>query len=245
MAARTVGRSQAERMWMIGGALLALLTVVIGYFFFIGPQRDETANLQSQAADAATQNSLLQAKVNSLRTQNLDLAKYQSQLARAREALPPTSGLPDFLRTLQSLSSSTLTSVDQLNVDTPKDVTAVAAGNATATASAEPSGGNAAAVAQAPAPAPAATAAVPGGIYALPITAVVKGTPAALNAFLDQLQNVQPRAVLITAITEGTDPGASTDRTGRGAMSLNLTMAAFVATPGGPSAPATIPTPGR
>jgi hypothetical protein len=43
-----------------------------------------------------------------------------------------------------------------------------------------------------------------------------------LNEFLNQLQTVQPRAVLITAVTEaaGTASGATT--------TLNLTMQAFV-----------------
>lgn len=244
MAARTVARSQAERMWMIGGVVLALLVVVIGYFFFVGPQRDETASLESQAADARSQNSMLESKISSLRSQSANLAKYRSQLTTARQALPATSGLPDFLRTLQSLGNATLTTVKSIDVGQPVDVTTVANGQPTAAPSAAPTG-NAAAIANAPAAAAAGTTAKPGGVYSLPITAQITGSPGALNGFLQQLQSVQPRAVLITGITEASN---STSSKGGDAQSLQLTMSAFVApsdATAGAGATGAAPTPGR
>ena len=36
-------RTQTERLWIGGGAVLALIVTVIGYFFLIGPQRSKTA----------------------------------------------------------------------------------------------------------------------------------------------------------------------------------------------------------
>lgn len=57
------------------------------------------------------------------------------------------------------------------------------------------------------------------GVQALPISAQVNGPTDRLAVFLDQLQTVQPRAVLLTHVVEGTQTGAS---------SLQLTMTAFV-----------------
>jgi Tfp pilus assembly protein PilO len=75
--------------------------------------------------------------------------------------------------------------------------------------------------------APAQVTGVTGQVYALPIALTAAGTTDALNAFLDQLQRVQPRAVLITnanasAATEE-DGSVTNDQT------LALSLKAFVA----------------
>jgi hypothetical protein len=104
--------------------------------------------------------------------------------------------------------------------------------NGTATPGAQPS-------TSAPAPG-GATSTAPGGatntgatnpmqIYALPITADVSGSPAALGRFLDQLQRVQPRAVLITQLTEKAATSAQNGHAVGGSTSLTLSMQAFVA----------------
>jgi hypothetical protein len=197
--------SQRERAWLLGTAVAAVLLVLIGYFAFISPERGKTKDVQSQVADAQTQNITLSSRVSSLAIQYKKLDKYQADLAKARQALPSTSGLTDFLSTLQTIGTATHAD-SSLTVGTPTDVTSLSGTTSGST------GGTAAAVGSA-------------HIYALPITAQVSGTVAALNAFLTQLQSVQPRAVLISQITE-TSPAAGA--TGAG-TTLQLTMKAFVA----------------
>jgi hypothetical protein len=213
--ARAVPRSQAERLWLIGGALVAFLLLVLGYFLFISPQRSHTSRVNSQVDTARQQNATLQAHIDALRLQNRNLAKYEQQLKTARLALPSTSGVSDFLRSLQALGNATSTDVTALTVGSPTNVSTVAGA--------------------APAARPTATTAsggttAGGTIFALPITAQVSGAPAALNKFLQQLQAVQPRAVLITQLTEttGTAPGAAAVH-GSSGTALQLTMQAFVA----------------
>ncbi|MDT4903579.1 MAG: hypothetical protein QOH52_1595 [Pseudonocardiales bacterium] len=215
-------RSQPERLWLIGGGIVGALMVLIGYFFFISPQRSQTSDVNSQAATARQEAATLQAHINTLRAQNKQLAKYRVELAAAQRALPSTSGLSDFLRTLQSLGNSTQTTVQMLTVGPPTDVSVVAANTPTGTTA--PS-------TPAPSPsaaAPGATSGTPvtGGVYGLSISTSISGTAAALNNFLAQLQAVQPRAVLITQLTEG-----DTTTSGSGSKSgttLQLTMQAFV-----------------
>jgi len=78
------------------------------------------------------------------------------------------------------------------------------------------------------------------GVYAMTISAQITGSPTNLNRFLDQLQNVQPRAVLIASVNEAS--GAANPGTGTGgsvpagATTLQLTMEAFVAPNAAPSA---------
>jgi Tfp pilus assembly protein PilO len=219
--AAAVPRSQMERLWLVAGGLTAFVMLLVGYFFFISPQRSNTSDVQGQTATVQEQNAQLQARLDALREQNKDLAKYQAELQAAQEALPATSGTSDFLRTLQSLGAATLTNVTELTVGQPIDVTPVTAGEPTTSESTP---------ATSPTPeaaAPPAPAAVPPGVYALPITATVSGSPNALSKFLDQLQAVQPRAVLISSITMSS--GATGASQAGNSYTLQLTMRAFVA----------------
>jgi Tfp pilus assembly protein PilO len=195
--------SPRERTWVLGTAVAALLLVLIGYFAFISPEHSKAQDVQSQVADAQTQNVTLSARVTSLAMQSKKLATYKADLAKARLALPSTSGMTDFLRTLQSIGNATHAD-SSLTVGTPTDVTSLS-GATPSSGSTNLSVGSA-------------------HIYALPITAQVSGTVAQLNAFLTQLQSVQPRAVLISEITE-TSPATGAS----GATTLQLTMQAFVA----------------
>jgi Tfp pilus assembly protein PilO len=221
-----VPRSQVERLWLVAGGLVAFVMLLIGYFFFISPQRSSTSDVNQQTATARQQNAVLQARLDALREQNKNLSRYKAQLAAGQEALPSTSGTSDFLRTLQSLGAATLTDVTQLTVGQPKDVTPVSVTQPVAATS------TAAAAAETEAAAPAAAAAAAPGVYALPITASVSGSAPALAKFLDQLQAVQPRAVLISSISMTTgSSGAAADS---GSYTVQLTMEAFVA----PTSPA-------
>ena len=226
-------RSPKERLWLRGGAFAAFILLLVGYFFLISPQRSDTSSLKSQVSGAQQQNAVLQARIEALRQQNTNLAKYQAQYAQARLALPASSGVSDFLRSLQSLGNATLTDVESLTVGTPTNVTP--SGPQSSAPGAAPSTG-----ASSPTPAPTTQTATPGNgtgvstgasgaIFALPITADVTGSPAALGKFLDQLQRVQPRAVLITQVTEQAATSAAAGRTASGSIGLTLTMQAFVA----------------
>jgi type IV pilus assembly protein PilO len=80
---------------------------------------------------------------------------------------------------------------------------------------------------------PAPEEAVP-GVWALPIQLTAEGTAERLGGFLQQLQGSdQKRAVLIRVA----DLGSGSDGSATGALTLNLTVKAFVAPPAGAGAP--------
>ena len=212
-------RTQLEKLWLIGAGLVTALMLVVGYFFFVAPQRSQTDRINGEVASAQTQNAALQARIASLQEQAKQLPRYRQQLEEAHLALPSTSGLPDFLRTLQAIGSQTLTKVTSVSVSAPADVTGLAAAGPApaATATAQPSG-------------PPAGPNVGGAhVYALPISATVSGSATQLANFLTQLQAVQPRAVLISqlSLTAGQTGGGKHAVTA--ATTLSLTMQAFVA----------------
>lgn len=212
-----MSRKELERLWIAGAAVVGLLLVLIGYFGFIGPQRSQTRDINAQVNAATAANSSLSDTITNLSMQSRDLPKYEAELTQARLALPSTSGLSDFLRTLQTIGTTTNTDTS-LSVNAPTDVTALATGTSTTVAPATATSSSA----------PAAPTVNGAHVYALPITAQVKGNVADLNAFLTQLQSVQPRAVLISQITETTGANASTGAV-TSAPGLTLTMQAFVA----------------
>jgi Tfp pilus assembly protein PilO len=227
-------RTSTEKLWLIGAALVAFVIVVIGYFFFISPQRDQTVQVGEQITTAQLENQTLQSRIGALASQNKKLATYQQTLQKAELALPATSSMPDFLRTLQSIGNATSTTFTSLTVGIPEALVAPAAVAPTSgqTSSAPTTSGT--------------TAPAAASIYSIPITTTVTGTPAQLSEFLTQLQSVQPRAVLITLITQGaTSPNATTTSKGGGGQSnLSLTMEAFVAPAANAAAPTATPTAG-
>jgi len=213
-----VPRSQAERLWLVGGGVATLLITVIGFLLVISPQRGETGRVHTKLTGVQHRNATLEQRLAQLRQQNQNLASFERQLAAAREALPTTSNVSDFLRSLQALGGQTQTEVTSLGVTAPTPVP-----TPTAAASTAPVPGPA----QQPAINPQALA----GLYALTTTVQLSGSPQNLTRFLDQLQTVQPRAVLITGVQESTGASGTVAGAGRGSTTLQLTLEAFVAPP--------------
>lgn len=236
-----VPRSTPEKMWLAGGVVGGLVLVLIAYLAFIGPQQHSTSDVRSQIDSARMQNTALQARITSLQAQNKNLAKYEASLAKAKLALPSTSGASDFLRNLQTLGNSTATTVSAFTLGAPTAVTPAAA--AAPGAPGAPAASSTAPAAPA-APAAAAAAATAPQLYSMGITAQVTGTSANLNRFLQQLQDVQPRAVLITGVTTTTGgPGGAAPAGAAGGTSLALTMLAFVAPDAAAAPPSAAPSP--
>jgi hypothetical protein len=221
-----VPKTQLERLWMIGAGIIAFALVAVGYFFFISPQRSQTSDVDGQVSTARAQNDLLQTRISHLAAQNANLAKYEQTLTEARLALPVNTGIPDFLRTLQAIGSATGTDVSSLAVSDPASIS-LTAPSAGVTATPNPN----AAATSAPQATTTGTGTSNSGIYAMTIAATVKGVAPALGAFLLQLQSVQPRAVLISNISETADTSkpSPTASTSAGGWTLVISMQAFVA----------------
>src|SRR4051812_41549793 len=81
-------KTQSEKVWLGVGLLVALVVALVGYFFFIGPQRSTTSDVDGQVTSAQSQNDSLQVRINSLDAQNRKLSTYRAALERAQLALP-------------------------------------------------------------------------------------------------------------------------------------------------------------
>ncbi|MDT4938245.1 MAG: hypothetical protein QOG80_1916 [Pseudonocardiales bacterium] len=187
-----MGRTMREKALLVGGGLAGLILVLVGYFLLISPQKSQTNSVHAQVASAQQRSAAALARIVTLRQQNANLAKYEADLQQAKLALPDTSGLPEFLRTLQSIGTATQARVTSLTVGVPSVPAPGSATSGTATGSsttAPTTTGN------------GSTNAGSKTVYTMPVTAIVGGPAQRLVDFLAQLQTVQPRAVLINTLS--------------------------------------------
>ena len=199
-----------DKLWFLAGGVVAIFVIAIGYLFFVSPQYSNASEVRTQASDAVANLAIKQAHINELAKQNTNLATYEAQLAADQQALPVTSDVPNFLRTLQAIGSASGVSVKTLSVSDPTNVASATSSTTTTTPTATP--------AAVPSAHPASARA-----YQIAISLTVDGTPATLNAFLQALQVQQPRAILINSVsmTSASSAGAG--------MTLAVSFQAFMA----------------
>jgi Tfp pilus assembly protein PilO len=182
-----------DRFWLIGGGVAAIVLLAVGWFLVIGPQRDQTNKLDSQASTATMRLSSLRAKLGQLREQDSRLPQYKAQLATDRAALPTAAALSDFLRQLQAGGDYAGVTVSGVVVGSPLEVSAAST-----------------------------------RVYALPVTITASGSTAGLGRFLNQIQQVGARAVLIDNAAAAPDEhSVNLD----GNVTLTLGVQVFIAAP--------------
>jgi Tfp pilus assembly protein PilO len=186
-------RVRVDRLWIIGGALGAVLLLAIAWFFLISPRNGEIAALRDQAQAAHGRLTPLTDRLAQLRAENTELPRYQAELKRDREALPTTPETAAFLRSLQAAGEATNVTVGGLNVGAPTQVTAAGA-----------------------------------TMLALPVTVTAGGGADGIDKFLNELQRVHPRAVLVNRLAM-----TSSDPKAVGVYNITLTTQVFVSPPSG------------
>lgn len=217
-----------SRLWLIGGAIAAVLVLVLGWFFFVSPQRDEADQLTQQAADLEQQNQLLAAKIAQLKQQASALPSLQAELDTLAAQAPPTPEIPELVRQLSSVASET--GVTLLSVApalpapwTPPAATATPTATGTAAASGAPAAPGA----------PAAGAA--NGIQQIALTVAASGAYSNVQLFISRLETL-PRALLVSGWTLGR--GAEGGATGGNTLALSLQGSVFIL----PDLPTAVPT---
>lgn len=179
-----------DRLWVAGGALVAVALAALSWLILISPQNSGTDDLRLETDQVNDQVVTLQGRLNQLRKENENLAGHRAKLALQRKALPTSTALSDFLREMQTAGEVAGVSV-----------TAVNAGAA------------------------AATRAAGADMQVLPLTLTVTGGIDGQVAFLEQLQQVQPRAVLI--VGANLVPGDNSTSL-VGAVTMTLSVQIFV-----------------
>ncbi|MCW2603959.1 MAG: hypothetical protein JWN61_2094 [Pseudonocardiales bacterium] len=172
---------RTSRAWIALAALLAAIVLVLSWFLLVGPERDDAAAVREQTATSQDSNTLLRARIATLAKQVEQLDQRKADLVAAQAQLPIESALAVLTRQVTAAGDRTLVSVTALQAGEPIDT--------------RPAGAAPVAPSSTSAPVQAS-----GTVYRLPITLTASGRADDLAAFLNELQTVEPRAVLITAV---------------------------------------------
>ena len=117
-------RAQDKRVWLAGGAAVALVIVAIGWMAVLSPQLSSTDTLRGDAGSARAQNVVLAANVAKLKRQNDGVGKLKATLRAALAALPFDSGLPSFTRQLAAQATSSDVALTTISVSGPPPIAA-------------------------------------------------------------------------------------------------------------------------
>jgi hypothetical protein len=217
-------RLQSSRAWLVGGGLVALVIVAVGWFVFIGPQLASASELQDQAAATGQTNDQLESEISSLEAKSTKLPRYTASLNVALAALPYDSGLPAFTRQLNTQARAD-------NVDIGSVLVGGVSPVEVASSATTPDAGSSAAGTTAGAPATPPASAAPLSAFAVQVTVQSNGPLDRQLAFLQDVQS-GPRRVLITStqVTPGTRAkGNSVD--GDASVSTQLSIFSVPQTP--------------
>jgi hypothetical protein len=195
---------QDKRVWLGGGALVAVLIAAISWFVVISPELSAASSLRTETSDAELQNVATQSQVTRLRLQSENLGELTTGLNAALQALPKASGLPAFTRQLNAQAESNHVAVTSIvtgavsGVNADGTTTAPGTTPTTDTTGTTPAAGTT----------PAVSAA--GGIYAIPVTVISSGSLANELAFLKAIQTLGPRRALVTSTLFAPDAPVAT-----------------------------------
>ena len=191
---------KSDRFWLVGGALAAVVVAAAAWFGAIGPELSNASSLDSQTADAQTQNLTLQAKIRKLRQDNADMTALTTSLQQARTALPIDTDISGYTHQLSQYADQNHVTVTGINASVPVSATA------------KPGQ-----------PTTPVTGSVAGNLFALPMTVIIKGSIANDLSYLKAVQ-ADPRAALVTSVQLANDAAKT------GALSqLTIQLQVYVA----------------
>ena len=104
------------RIWMIGGAILAVLIVALGWFVLAMPQLTAAAQAGAQQADVDAQNALLEAQLVEMQGQYENLDDLKEELEALQLTVPGTQDLDDFVDQLATDANAAGVVLDSVKI---------------------------------------------------------------------------------------------------------------------------------
>jgi Tfp pilus assembly protein PilO len=114
-----MGARQADRLWVAAGAAVIALLGVITWLLLVSPQLADADGLREQTATARTQADLLRARTAKLKADQARIGELKKERDARAAALPADSGVPAFLRQLQSSGTTVGVDVSGFTVGSP------------------------------------------------------------------------------------------------------------------------------
>jgi type IV pilus assembly protein PilO len=114
-----MGARHADRLWIIAGIAVIALLGVATWFLAVSPQRAEAAGLAEQTATSRDQADELRARIVKLTADKASLGTLTKALNTAKVAMPADSGVPNFLRQLQTMEPAVRVEVGSVAMGDP------------------------------------------------------------------------------------------------------------------------------
>jgi Tfp pilus assembly protein PilO len=189
------------RFWLLGGVLVGLAVLALGWTVVISPRMQAVAETREQTVELQDQAVLIRGQAQQLQRQAQDLPEQIRALKRIQSKIPSTVNVPALLREIQRLGRVNDVTIDSL---TPGQITVFTMQEQSSNAPAEDAP-EATPDQTAPAPQPTPTDLGQGklpqgvGLSFVPVTVIATGDFQNLVDFTAQLESLQ-RAYLITGV---------------------------------------------
>ncbi|MFC4242432.1 hypothetical protein ACFOYW_03525 [Gryllotalpicola reticulitermitis] len=109
----------ANRLWMLGGAVVAVAIAVLAYFVGIAPQLAQAQTAEQQKAQAQTQLQQTEVALATLKKQYASIDQLTAQLTALQQSVPGTTNVTDFVRQVQGQASATGSTITSISVGEP------------------------------------------------------------------------------------------------------------------------------
>ncbi|MEP6559787.1 MAG: hypothetical protein ABJD68_01765 [Nakamurella sp.] len=215
------GRTRNKRLWLGGGALVALLVVLIGWFVVIEPQLSAAESAKNLTESVRQQNVVLATKNTKLKEQNDNIATLRADLTAALAELPSDGGLPEFTRQISAQATASSVVLSSIVVGA---ATAVAEPATAASTGGPDSAGTGSGSTANSGTASTAGADSSSGLVQMTITVTGTGLGADNLTFLQAIQQTGPRRALVTTSQLAPADGSNGDITGPCTLTLTLTI---------------------
>ena len=191
-----------RQMWIGGGAVLAVLILVAGWFLVVSPVRSDTSKTKAQTASVVSDNDRMQAQLNQLIALKKNVTDKQAELSNIAAEIPGDPQLPRLIRQLTGIAGDAGVDLVALTPSQPTAPTTSTPTGATSLGSSSPTGSTATHVA------PRAAADT---YLTIPVALQVQGDYAGLEEFLQRLETLKRIFILgQIALTPGSSLGATT-----------------------------------
>ncbi|WP_155865185.1 hypothetical protein [Gryllotalpicola ginsengisoli] len=225
----------SNRLWILGGVVMAVAVAVLAWLVGISPQLDQAATADEQKTAAQQQLQASQVQLAKLKKDYASIGELKQQLATLQASVPGEPEVTDFVRQLSSQASSTHTTLTSITVGEPTAYapqsaagsTAASSGTASSTATPAPTA-NATAAAVAP-PLTTDPSITTSNFLLLPVTLAASGDYASLMDFTQAVQQDGPRLFLVDKLDVQKAAAAATDGSSSGTSSSgSATVAGYI-----------------
>lgn len=215
-------RTSKAQTWITGTVALAVCILLAAWFLLISPVFAAASETEASAEAQDAQNAIEKQRIAKLSEDFANIETYRTELASLRQAIPTSPEHSRFQEQVAAMASAHGVTVASLTV-TPSSEVLVDTSVAPAPAGAAAEGSDAA---------PEPRAANVGGFYQVPVAIELVGPYSNAMAFMAELQTINPRLFLVTALTgtalEEADPSGGLPATAAGDMNLVITGQMYV-----------------